>query len=303
MTANEPIDTIPGDPEATAWRRTARARQAAWRERHGWPVGLHVGGATPRPVASRVDDEFATWTACNFLSDDVRAAVAHRVMNPESHQTMDTKRLRGDLLSSMPMCFNLFGALWKDPDLAELAVRRWFPDLAVPGGTVSVRFEWSPGRRDPRWLGDRTAFDAALVIESGSRRHLVGIETKYHEYPNPDPRVLKDKPTPPIPQRYVEVAEGMFNTPGWRAAVWGQRAGQIWRDHLLALACRQDFDEVRYVLVAPEENTIWARLAAEYSDLMSDETAPSFTYRSIESLLEAVPEHPDGARFRQRYLT
>ena len=56
----------------------------------------------------------------------------------------------------MPMCFNLLGDLHADLALADHAAHRWWPDL--PGTVSEVRFEWSPGRADPAFLNNRTAF-------------------------------------------------------------------------------------------------------------------------------------------------
>lgn len=303
MSTFEPIDTVASDPAATAWRRTARARQAQWREQHGWPMGgFTKKDGTFRPVVSRIDEQFARASGANFLSAATLAAVRHRLANKELHQTIDERRLYCDLLSSMPMCFNLFGSLWGDPGLASAAAHGWFPDVCPEDARVEVRFEWSPGRRDARWLGDRTAFDAAACVHVGTERRLIGIETKYHEYPAPDPQRKKGAPLPPIPPRYLEVAEGMFGGADWQTVVWGTPLGQIWRDHLLALACRQDFARVKYVLVTPAENAVWQRLAGEYLALLAPEVRPTFEYRSLESLLDTWSTHPDGEVFRRRYL-
>ena len=73
----------------------------------------------------------------------------------------------------------------------------------MPEGPTRVRFEYSPARRDPSFLGNRSAFDAAFEIagERGTRA-VLAIETKYHEHAKigvpPEGRALS---------RYVEVSE------------------------------------------------------------------------------------------------
>ena len=83
-----------------------------------------------------------------------------------------------DLLSSQPMCFNLFGELAADLELATSAARAWWPGRVER--VTELRFEWSPGRRDRRYLNSRAAFDAVLThTTSGRGRGFIGIETKY----------------------------------------------------------------------------------------------------------------------------
>lgn len=297
----EATDHVPRQPALTAWRRAARLHQYEWRESHGWdpgeqPISERRGGGS-RLIGSRISGKDGFEHKRNFLTDEVAEAVAHRLAHPERHQMLDERRLHCDLLSSMPMCFNLFGPLWKDRSRAASALARWFPDLCTLTAEVDVRFEWSPGRRDPRYLGDRTAFDAAFEIDGAA---VIGIETKYHEAP--DVRGSKG----PIPARYVEVAEqsGMFAGSVRTDQVWGGPFEQIWRDHLLALSMQlTEGRTARYVLVAPSGNPAWSELAERYSELLSGDVRPTFEYRSLESLLDGAADVlPHGDVFRKRYL-
>lgn len=303
----ENVDHVPGDAETTEFRRRARLRQARWREREGLPIGTHQHGeAPPREIGSRIERKFARASGANLLTDAARSAARARVGAPERYQTLDETRLWADLLSSMPMCFNLLGDLHSDHDLATRVARQWFPDL---DGTVDdVRFEWSPGRADPEYLNNRTAFDAALIVHHDSGRHgVIGIETKYHERP-----VREKKPDEEKLKRYVEVTErsGAFR-PGWRDLLveddpGGKKLRQIWLDHLLVLAMLQHPSGLwatgRFVLVHPAENVGFAGLAREYADLLSDPS--TFEVRTLEDLLDGggLPEATVTA-FRDRYLT
>ena len=61
-------------------------------------------------------------------------------------------------------------------------------------------FEHSPGRRDPRFTGDRSAFDVSVRYESPSgQRDFLGIEVKHHE-------TLNDKASEHR-SRYDEIAD------------------------------------------------------------------------------------------------
>ena len=310
---DEPIDTIKGDAIATAWRRAARRHQAEWRAGHAWPAGTvtiprsreqREAGVPQktRPIGSRIDFEYAKATSCNFLTPEAAAAVAFRLSpsGKQAHQTLDERRLYCDLLSSMPMCFNIFGPLWSNSELCTAAVEQLFNDLVIPRQKAAVTFEWSPGRRDAAYLGDRTAFDAAIHVGPRNGGHLIGIETKYHEYPITERRANGEQP----PARYVEVSEraGLFRAGSGLRHVWGTPLEQIWRDHLLALACQQHADEstkVRYVLIAPRANAKWAELIENYRAVLTEAATETVAYLALEDLLDSgVLPHAEDLRAR-----
>ncbi|MFZ9628394.1 MAG: PGN_0703 family putative restriction endonuclease [Ilumatobacteraceae bacterium] len=315
----EPTDVVPGQPDLTAWRQAARRHQATYRVAHGWPAGRtrrnRRGPAEWRPIGSRVDLDYATAHACNFLGSDIVDAVRHRLQpsNRQPHQTLDETRLWCDLLSSMPMCFNLFGSLWGQPERAASVVERWFPEMMLPAATVTVHFEWSPGRRDPEWLGDRTAFDVMIEIATVGSRHLIGIETKYHEAPATPARRTKEaaalaphRSTAAARYREVAAAAAMFRDPAEVDRITSKKVEQVWRDHLLALACHQHakgWDRVQHVLVAPSGNPAWGPLVDEYRSLLTPKAAETVEYRTVEQLLDSAGSAlPHAHEFRTRYL-
>ena len=163
----EAVDRVSGDPDTTPFKRRARLHQALWREARGLKIGTQPMRPNPdrpsHPLGSRIALDVAKQTEANFLSDGARRAVADRLANPQPQQMLDEDRLFCDLLSSMPMCFNLLAELQADIDLAKRAVRAWWPD--VPGTVSAVLFEWSPGRRlKGEYLENRSAFDAVFML-------------------------------------------------------------------------------------------------------------------------------------------
>jgi hypothetical protein len=197
----------------------------------------------------------------------------------------------------MPMCFNLFGDLAADRAAARNAVTAWWPD--APAGQVRLRFEHSPGRRDPSFLDNRSAFDAAFEIDAGSgHAGIIGVETKYHEHPQ-----RARLPKPAALARYIEVAErsGIF-VDGWREKLLGTSLQQIWLDHLLVLAMLQHPSRKwiwgRFVLVFPSANPSYASVAGSYASLLRD--SATFQVRTLEALLDASVVR--AAEFRSRYL-
>lgn len=282
----------------TAFKRRARLQQAQWREKHGYPIGVQkVPNKDPVNVGSRMPVAYARDTMANFLSDGVKQAVKERLAVNEPHQTLNTDRLYSDLLSSMPMCFNLFGELAADRTKAQPAVEALWPELQAEN--ASVRLEHSPGRRDEKFLGDRTAFDAAITYEGAAGRGIIGIETKYHEH------AVREK-VPAEMRRYEEVTtrSKVFER-GWQKAIVGTELQQIWRDHLLVLSMLQcgEWTEGRYVLVFPAANLSFAAVAEQYRSVLVDDA--TFEVRTLETVVDSL----DGVlaagtltAFRERYL-
>jgi hypothetical protein len=113
----------------------------------------------------------------NFLRPHIFEVAKRRVA--ESKGMVDRFRLFCNMLSSQPMCFNLFGPLVDD---AEYATRLF--KLLLPGEIErvdKVRLEYSP---EPvkEYLNDQTAFDAYVEYTSldGSNA-FIGFETKLTE--------------------------------------------------------------------------------------------------------------------------
>ena len=301
------VDRVPGDEKTTAWKRRARFMQALWREQRGLPPGAHPyeGGQDATPVGSRIPLAGADESGVNFLTPAVLAAVRARLAVKEPFQMLQSDRIWADLLSSMPLCFNLFGELAHDGEAAARAVRAWWP--SVPQGRVTLRFEHSPGRRDTSFLGNQSAFDAAFEIENGDSTYVIGVETKYHEHAKREPA-----PSAGAMKRYAEVTEnsGMF-VPGWRHLLVGTDLQQLWLDHLLVLSmlqhgptreCPRGWSGGRFVLVHPVQNRSFAHAAERYARALKDSS--TFEVRTLEDLVGtagALPEH-DARAFAERYL-
>jgi hypothetical protein len=297
------VDRVPGDPGSTAWKRLARWRQRQWREAHDHPIGAqpYAGGESSTPVGSRLNLAFAQSSGANFITRAAFAEATKRIANPERHQMLSTERLWTDLLSSMPLCFNLFGTVAADATRASEAIQACWPD--APGGEARVRFEHSPGRCDPAFLGNKSAFDAAFELRTGpATRAILAIETKYQEDAKPN-----KAPSATALTRYVEVTDrsGVF-AKGWRERIVGTPLQQIWLDHLLVLAMLQHpsgkWTWGRFVVVYPSENPSFARAVAEYREALSEST--TFEARTIEELI-ATPGALDPTTvdaFRERYL-
>ncbi len=299
----EAVDRVALLPDVTRFKRRARRQQSLWRENEGLPVGSQPldpkPGGDSRELGSRLPLGFATESGANFL-DDALAAVRARLATPQPHQMLDSKRLWADLLSSMPMCFNLFGSAWAHQDRAAAAIATLWPDSSSATSIGEVIFEWSPGRLDGRYLGNRSAFDVAFLPIGEQGPMILGVETKYHEHTRPE-KPARDERL----DRYLEVAEqsGAFRA-GFERAVNGTWLQQIWQDHLLLLSMLQNPDQWaagRFVVVYPAANPSFAEATSAYSKLLTDDA--TFGAVTVEELLDAgVLGTESIQRFSDRYV-
>ncbi len=139
------------------FQRRARLHQALWREKQRLPMGRHG----ERLLGSRLAMPFAQESLANYLSDGVRSVVRAEVSRAEKLYT--APRIYDDLLSSQPLCFNLFAELALDHALAGQLVGSL---LQKHVRVTAVEFEHSPGRWNRRFTNDGSAFDVFIDFEA-----------------------------------------------------------------------------------------------------------------------------------------
>ena len=261
------------------WQQRARLHQALWRERQSLPVGLHNGS----PLGSRLDTSVAQPPELrNYLSPQAREQVRKAVADASRTRALLSRpRLWVDLLSSQPLCFNVFGPLAADLDLATATLRQIWPDIRA---VRDIRFEWSPGHGNPVYTANRSAFDVFVEYDGDHGRSFLGIEVKYHED-------LGGRPASDKGGFYVEIARD--------AAVFDETSvsrltalplQQIWLDHLLALRMlgRTDdgWDAGTFVLLYPVGNTQCSAAARDYRHCLTD--GRTFDARTLDEVVQAA---------------
>ena len=186
----------------------------------------------PNPSAHRAcygnmlyeDDGMAGW---NFVTSKVHQYAEARFSKDATH--IEPGRLRNNLLSSQPMCFNLFASLALDLELATRLVSA-LPGLGHIKRVTAVELEYAPSPKKD-YLNDGTSFDAWLEYEWGdNKKGFVAIETKLTE-----PFTVSQNP---FDDRYAKwmTMDGWWWKPGSEASYSDVSFNQLWRNHLLAFA-------------------------------------------------------------------
>jgi hypothetical protein len=167
---------------------------------------------------------------------------------PEIGALIDAERLATNLLSSMPLTFNLLAPWGHALERASGYLIELLP--AFTGSARQLLFEHSPGRGNPKYTGDFTAFDAMVRYSDGQGRNgFVAFEIKYSE--------SMREPMPELKPRHAELshASNLYVDPA-AAALRANPLQQLWREHLLAQSMIDNelYDEGFLVTVAPALN-------------------------------------------------
>jgi hypothetical protein len=234
----------------------------------------------------------------NFISPEVANYMAKRV--PEvlaQGGAIEETHLKGNLLSSQPLCFNIFGHLKAFPEQARAVLNAIF-ELDIANIEV-MEAEWAP---DPSLhLEDKTAFDAYIqYTTTDAKRGFIGIETKYTE---PFTQQVYDRP----PYRRVTDDPDSGLKPGAAEALKGKPTNQLWRNALLAASVRkvESFDIGHVAVLACKADPILTdvvkRLEAQLEDPKS-----ILRVASYEDLIAEANKYPELAEwasaFNGRYL-
>jgi hypothetical protein len=195
-------------------------------QRAGTAYGTGPSQGSTRQIGSMLDEE-GDQLGANFLSDPARTAY-----DQCAGRGVEPFRARRNLLSSQPMCINIFGPMSLDLDLATRALQAWLPGEIER--VTAVRIEWAP---EPRreFLDDRTSFDAFVEYEDvHGRLAFLGVETKLTEpftaiggyHRKPAYRDWTNRPDSP----WAPVSFDRLGGVTWC---------QLWRNHLLVEALRR----------------------------------------------------------------
>lgn len=281
------------------FKASARLLQSLWREDRGLPIGTH---RTPtgkrRKLGSRLHVE-SVKRGDNFLSPDIAKLVLRESVYREPGAMIDEDRLWSNLLSSQPLCFNLFGGLKLDAERGDQFFRRLFPDLVE--SVTGISFEHSPGRGNPEFTEDHTAFDVFVTCKTpDGKKGFIAIEMKYTETMTEPPATLRP--------RYDDLSQavGVFKAHD-AETLRANPLQQLWREHLLSQAMIKSglYDQGRFVVIYPAQNNNCDVAVNSYLKHLADPTASGFESLTLERCLATLREVGDvesAEALHQRYL-
>jgi PD-(D/E)XK nuclease superfamily len=228
MTSDEQRSGLgPQYPPDPPFRALMRRHQSWYRS-----TVLHADfGTGPKPSSATYYGNMlaavAAEAGANFLTPEIFGVARARIA---AGGGVEPFRCLRNMLSSQPMCFNLFGPLVVNTELATRMVGALLPGEVAE--VLAVRIEYAPSPRH-EYLDDATAFDAFVQYRRPSGEPaFLGIETKLTDSFSEKEYV---KPA------YVALTERDDSV--WTRDAWTKLShpstNQLWRNQLLAEALRR----------------------------------------------------------------
>jgi hypothetical protein len=276
----------------TRFRSAARLLQCIWLKDRGISAASpapRVGMPTAANAFSSILSPEAARAGKNFLTPAIHRLALQELLLREDDAAIDEDRLFGNALSSMPLVFNLLAPLASDRDLATAVFRRLLPEFVH--SVERIIFEHSPGRRENRFLADRTAFDAAIrVITPDGELATVYVEAKYSE--------SMEGPAARMRDRYNEASRQvrLYRDPD-SALLRSLALEQIWREHMTAQLAVDHGITARamFVGIAPRLNRrVQAAFRVYEAELLDaderDDDRVAFAPLTLEAMIEAIAD-------------
>lgn len=273
------IDLGPQVKDESGFIATMRRHQSWWRaQRLGVSCGVGPSAKGTKLGNYLMPEDGAAGR--NFLTDEI-----HEVASARIGDGVEEYRCRHNLLSSQPMCFNLFGPLVPKTN-ADLAAQ--LMNALLPGEVTRVREVRIEHRPEPiaDYLGDHTAFDAFIDYERhDGRPAFLGIETKLTE--------PFSQNNPPERTAHYRQLTAWFDGV-WRADRYSELAHpswyQLWRNHLLVEAVRRhpdsDYASGRVMVVGHPSDANLNKAVDGYAELLVDPPS-SMVVRPINQIVAA----------------
>ena len=286
------------EPGDTRFRAAARLQQALWRERNGWKSGYQTSPNGKRRRIGNCIGQVPAGLGANFISGEIAKLARLELSFREDGALIDEARLSANLLSSMPLTFNLFGAMRLDLKLASRLFKRLFPRFVRI--VTGILFEHAPARGNPNFTADYTAFDVLIQCRTvDGKSGFIAIEVKFSE--------TMTEPAARLRPRYDELSAscGCFRHPD-NPALRTSPIQQFWRQHMLAASMLQAglYDTGRFVVVAPIFNNQVQNAIAAFRSQIADEAPVRFDAVTLETLVETIGKtdaKEAAAALHQRY--
>lgn len=124
-------------------------------------------------------------TGSNFVSKAAYRYAIQRTLDKNINKdlTIDSYRLFNNMMSSMPMCFNLFSDLREllvaDNKTCSTVCKKLFKEIPWIDSVEYIGVEFIPTPIE-KYTNDKTAFDAIIIVkDKNQKKGLLTIETKY----------------------------------------------------------------------------------------------------------------------------
>lgn len=284
----------------TDFAAKARLLQSMWRVKNNYPIN----NETKSDYGNFVEIEFAKKNKVNFLTSNIKRLVTEKIVEIRNNGGLvNEPRIWNNLLSSQPLCFNLFGELHYDLNLASKYFNKLFPEQVLT--VTNIDFEYSSKRSNP----DESAFDVFVeYLNKDLKKCFIGIEVKYQENLREESPAKADQIFKKHKADYLRLTnESKAFIPNAIEKLRFVPLSQIWRDHLLAFNMSQDYYDGIFVFLYPFQNDECHAGIESYKKLLftNDETKTKFYPRNLVRFITSLRDLNNTAWTREleeRYI-
>lgn len=244
----------------------------------------------------------------NFLLRETFEYVKERVRNKKDTETIDEFRLFNNLLSSMPMAFNLFHPLMlflkHDPAMVTLAVRLIFKNFPVfEVMEIGLELISSPIEK---YIKDRIGHGSYIkFLDNKGGRHLIAVETTYTD------ELGVNEASHCEEQKQMLIDTGLFDAEFEELLLEGKvKLTQVYRNFLLTERYRivEGLKDSFSVVLSPKDHPSTEEEIRSVTEYLKPEFSYKLSALSLEDFVNAMiqyfPEYYAQVcdRFKGRYL-
>lgn len=295
-------------PSDNSFTAKARKLQSIWRVQNGWEMGIGPNknsvdrkSGLPTYFGNMLQD--GEISGHNFYYPETFAYAQWRVNRKLNDETINAYRLFNNLMSSMPMAFNLFHPLMmlhtKQPEKIDQMVKALFPRLPIYK-VQEIGLEFIPTPIE-RYTNDKSAMDAFIrFVDKDGGEYIIAIETKYTDSLGLN-KASKDASK-------VDFARnsGLFTAEGIREIE--QNCTQIWRNFLLTEKYREvnGLKDSYSIILAPKDHPSTRSEIDSITQFLRG--SDKLSDYKLEDFVEALHQHcpPNYIEwliwFKERYL-
>lgn len=289
-----------------AFTQKARLLQSMYRVEIGEKEGIGPTRTSKRKYGNMITG--GEVSGKNFLMKETFEYAKERVKNRKNGETIDEFRLFNNLLSSMPMAFNLFHPLMlllkQNPDKVTLAIKSVFKNIPISNVT-EIGLEFIPTPTE-KYTKDKSAMDAYIkFLDDKGDKYIIAIETKYTDVLGVNEAQKCEE------QKQMLIDTGLFDDIFKGLLIDHKiKLTQIYRNLLLTERYRivEGLKDSYSVVLSPKEHpsteegirSVTTYLKPEYAYKLSAITLENF----VDTMILYLPEYYVQVykKFKKRYL-
>ena len=260
----------------------ARLLQSKWRVEKG----LKMNDKPRSNYGNFIETESAIKNKSNYITENIKTLVVEKVNEIKKQGGLvGEPRIWNNLLSSQPLCFNLFGELYYDLKLATKLFKKLFP--AKIDKVTKIDFEYSSKRNEP----DNSAFHVYVEYELNGVQKFFGIEVKYQENLKEESNKKAEQNFEKHKEKYLALtADSGYFKPNTLKDISRPPYAQIWRDHLLSFNMSSSKKEGSFVYLYPFQNDECNKGVNDYKRFLVDGDESRFYPIDLDNCIRTLNE-------------